>query len=33
MRPVRDRMLLVLDEVDDFLERDKLVFNVCSNKG
>ena len=32
VRPVRDRVLLVLDEVDDFLERDKLVFNVCSNK-
>ena len=21
------------DEVDDFLDRDKLVFNICSNKG
>ena len=31
VRPVRERMLLVLDEVDDFLERDKLVFNVGSN--
>lgn len=25
-------MLLVIDEVDDFLDRDKLVFNICSNK-
>ena len=25
-------MLVVVDEVDDFLERDKLVFNICSNK-
>ena len=21
-----------MDEVDDFLDRDKLVFNICSNK-
>ena len=25
-------MLVVADEVDDFLDRDKLVFNICSNK-
>jgi len=25
-------VLLVIDEVDDFLDRDKLVFNICSNK-
>ena len=24
---------MVADEVDDFLDRDKLVFNICSNKG
>ena len=24
---------MVTDEVDDFLDRDKLVFNICSNKG
>ncbi|CAE8670279.1 unnamed protein product [Polarella glacialis] len=28
----RERVLVVLDEVDDFLDRDKLVFNICSNK-
>ena len=22
----------MVDEVDDFLDRDKLVFNICSNK-
>ncbi len=32
VRPMRERMLVVLDEVDDFLDRDKLVFNICSNK-
>ena len=32
VRPVRDRMLVIVDEVDDFLDRDKLVFNICSNK-
>ena len=25
-------MLVIADEVDDFLDRDKLVFNICSNK-
>ena len=30
--PNRDRILCVVDEVDDFLDRDKLVFNICSNK-
>jgi len=29
----RERILVVTDEVDDFLDRDKLVFNICSNKG
>ena len=24
-------MLLVIDEVDDFLDPDKLVFNICTN--
>jgi len=28
----REHMLVVTDEVDDFLDRDKLVFNICSNK-
>lgn len=32
VRPAREHMLLVLDEVDDFLDRDKLVFNICSNQ-
>lgn len=31
--PHREHMLIVADEVDDFLDRDKLVFNICSNKG
>ena len=30
--PERNRILVVTDEVDDFLDRDKLVFNICSNK-
>ena len=29
----REHILVVTDEVDDFLDRDKLVFNICSNKG
>jgi hypothetical protein len=29
----RERVLVVADEVDDFLDRDKLVFNICSNMG
>ena len=32
VRPYRERILVVADEVDDFLDRDKLVFNICSNK-
>ena len=32
VRPQRERILVVVDEVDDFLDRDKLVFNICSNK-
>jgi hypothetical protein len=28
----REKILVVADEVDDFLDRDKLVFNICSNK-
>ena len=28
----REQFLVVTDEVDDFLDRDKLVFNICSNK-
>ncbi len=32
VRPNRDHMLIIVDEVDDFLDRDKLVFNICSNK-
>jgi hypothetical protein len=31
--PHREHVLVVADEVDDFLDRDKLVFNICSNKG
>eukprot|EP00928_Gymnodinium_smaydae_P100356 TRINITY_DN9823_c2_g4_i1.p1 TRINITY_DN9823_c2_g4~~TRINITY_DN9823_c2_g4_i1.p1 ORF type:complete len:2328 (+),score=476.05 TRINITY_DN9823_c2_g4_i1:208-6984(+) len=31
VRPHRERILVVVDEVDDFLDRDKLVFNICSN--
>lgn len=30
--PNREKILLIIDEVDDFLDRDKLVFNICSNK-
>lgn len=30
--PFRERVLVLCDEVDDFLDRDKLVFNICSNK-
>lgn len=30
--PHRDHFLVVADEVDDFLDRNKLVFNICSNK-
>ena len=30
--PYRERILVLVDEVDDFLDRDKLVFNICSNK-
>ena len=30
--PHREHILIVADEVDDFLDRDKLVFNICSNK-
>jgi hypothetical protein len=30
--PNREKILVVVDEVDDFLDRDKLVFNICSNK-
>ena len=33
VRPYREHMLVLVDEVDDFLDRDKLVFNICSNKG
>ena len=25
-------MQVVVDEVDDFLDRDKLVFNICTNQ-
>lgn len=32
IRPHRDHILIVADEVDDFLDRDKLVFNICCNK-
>jgi len=32
VRPAREGVLVVVDEVDDFLDRDKLVFNICSNK-
>jgi len=32
IQPYRQRVLVLVDEVDDFLERDKLVFNICSNK-
>lgn len=30
--PHREHILVVADEVDDFLDRNKLVFNICSNK-
>ena len=30
--PYREHILVVADEVDDFLERDKLVFKIASNK-
>ena len=30
--PHREHILVILDEVDDFLDRDKLVFNICSNR-
>jgi len=33
VQPNRKNILIVTDEVDDFLDRDKLVFNICSNKG
>jgi hypothetical protein len=32
VQPCRENILVVADEVDDFLDRDKLVFNICSNK-
>jgi hypothetical protein len=32
IRPFRDRFLLLVDEVDDFLDRDKILFNSCTNK-
>jgi hypothetical protein len=32
VRPYREHFLVVVDEVDDFLDPDKLVFNICSNK-
>lgn len=32
IRPHREHILVIADEVDDFLDRDKLVFNICSNK-
>lgn len=32
VRPHREHILVVADEIDDFLDRDKLVFNICSNK-
>jgi hypothetical protein len=32
IRPHREHVLIITDEVDDFLDRDKLVFNICSNK-
>jgi hypothetical protein len=30
--PAREHFLVIADEVDDFLDRNKLVFNICSNK-
>jgi len=32
VQPHREHILVVADEVDDFLDRNKLVFNICSNK-
>ena len=32
VQPSRQHILVVTDEVDDFLDRDKLVFNICSNQ-
>lgn len=29
IKKVKDNILLIIDEVDDFLDRDKLVFNIC----
>jgi hypothetical protein len=28
----QDRVIVLIDEVDDFLDREKLIFNICSNK-
>ena len=33
VRPHRVQILVVAGEVGDFLDRDKLVLNICSNKG
>ena len=33
VQPHRQHILVVVDEVDDFLDRDKLVFNICTNQG
>jgi hypothetical protein len=32
IQPYRENFLLVVDESDDFLNRNQLVFNICSNK-
>ena len=32
LRHYRDRVLVALNDVDVFLDRDRLVFNFCSNK-
>ena len=32
IQPYKDQVLVIVDEVDNFLDRDKLVFNICSNK-
>jgi len=32
VQPHREHILVVADEVDDFLDSNKLVFNICSNK-
>jgi hypothetical protein len=32
MKRHRENILLLIDEVDDFLDREKLIFNICQNR-